>query len=210
VRPGEVAFDIGANFGQHCPLLADLVGPRGRLVAFEPDPVHRAALTRTVTQRGNGSLLPYALGDRSCEESLFVPDDHTMSSLANWTGRETMEVRCELTTLDTLVERGVVPLPDFIKCDVEGAELRVFRGARRTLDRTDAPILLYEANAGASAAFGNRLDDSTRFLATLTSARYAFSWVRPGGRLEPLHGFPSDVALLNLVAVPASKLDRVT
>jgi FkbM family methyltransferase len=210
VRPGEVAFDVGANFGQHCPLLAELVGPTGRLFAFEPDPSRRAALLRTVTQHGNGRLLPYALADHSGRERLFLPDDHAMASLVNWTGKGAAETTCEVTTLDAVVERGEVPAPDFVKCDVEGAELLVFRGGRRTLDRPVAPILLYEANARAAQAFGTRLGDATQFLASLRGARYAFFWVRPGGRLEPLVDFPGGVELLNLVAVPASKLDRVS
>jgi FkbM family methyltransferase len=209
VRPGEVAFDVGANFGQHCPLLAQLVGPRGRLVAFEPNSSSRRALFRTVSQRGNGRLLHYALSDEVGRRPFFLPADRTMASLRNWTGDRAKVITCQLVPLDALVDRGEVPRPDFIKCDVEGAELRVFRGARRTLDRADAPILLYEANGPATAAFGGGLEAATAFLASLPAPRYSIFWVRPGGRLQPLGAFPPGVTLLNLVAVPASKLDRV-
>lgn len=209
VRAGEVVFDVGANFGQHCPLLAELVGPRGCLVAFEPDPSRHAPLSRTVAQRGNGRMLPYTLADETGRRPLFLPEDHAMASLANWTGGEAESITCELMPLDMLVQRGDVPQPDFIKCDVEGGELAVFRGARRTLDRPDAPILLYEANAPAAAAFGQALGAATEFLESLPAPRYSIFWVRPSGQLEALRAFPPGVALLNLVAVPASKLDRV-
>src|SRR5438094_590365 len=44
VRRGEIAFDIGAHFGEHSVLLADLVGPHGRVFAFEPNPERLDAL----------------------------------------------------------------------------------------------------------------------------------------------------------------------
>jgi FkbM family methyltransferase len=53
---------------------------------------------------------------------------------------------CEERRLDDLTTANCIPRPDFIKCDVEGAELKVFQGASKTLDCVDAPIILFEAN----------------------------------------------------------------
>lgn len=212
VRPGEVAFDIGARFGEHSILLAQLVGPRGRLVAFEPDPERVEALDCTVGQLGNGRLLTVALSDSLGRRSLFVPENRSMASLADWTagsGGAVRAIECEETPLDRLVDQGTVPRPDFVKCDVEGAESLVFRGARRMLDRADAPIVMYEANEAASAAFGDSLAASTAFLTSLSRPRYSIYWVRPGGALQPLEAFPSNVSLLNLVAVPAAERHRL-
>jgi FkbM family methyltransferase len=145
LRSGDVAFDIGAHIGLHTVLLAQLVGPAGAVHAFEPNPRRVAALAATLDRLPRAQLHAVALGDRVAEAPLFVPHDESMASLADWTdGRAGgIEVRaCAVRPLDDLVRAGEAPLPYFIKCDVEGAELRVFMGARWVLDRPDAPFIL--------------------------------------------------------------------
>src|SRR4029077_12514759 len=107
------------------------------------------ALAVTMASLSNGTLHLMALGDRSGRMPLFVPEDESMASLADWTDGRVGSVdvtSCEMRPLDDLVSSGEVPRPDFIKCDVEGAEPRVFAGARATLDQVMAPIIMYEAN----------------------------------------------------------------
>lgn len=150
VRPGMTVVDVGANVGWFTLLAARLVGPRGLVVAFEPDPqlfdmladnvelngyehhvqLHRAALAdvhgsapfhAATRHRGNGSLVPALnqLGDASAE---IVTYDVT------------------LTTLDALQ----LPSVDVMKVDAEGAEPRVFRGARDTVGRSPALTAIVE------------------------------------------------------------------
>ena len=103
-----------------------------------------------------------------------------------------------------MIETGVIPPPDFIKCDVEGAELRVFQGARKTLDRLDAPIILFEANACASSAFDLEVSAAKDFLATLEKPSYRFFEIRDGANLANLQALDSNFT--NVLAVPKSKL----
>ena len=213
VRRGEIAFDIGAHFGEHSVLLADLVGPHGRVFAFEPNPERLDALRRTVTQRGNGQVLPFAVADAPGTALLYVPEYHVAASLADWTQNRVGRVQtipCERISLDALIANGAVPQPDFVKCDVEGAELLVFRGAVRMLDRPDAPIVMYEANLPGARAFGFSIAASTEFLAQLRAPGYSFFWIQPQGTLRPVRELQPGVELFNLVAVPASKRERVT
>jgi FkbM family methyltransferase len=213
VRSGEIAFDIGAHLGEHSVLLSRLVGVSGQVFAFEPNPDHLGPLRRTVMQHGNGRVLPLAISDRPGTTVLYIPDFHVTASLADWTNNRVGAIRttrCEQIPLDTLVGNGVVPQPDFIKCDVEGAELLVFRGAVRTLERTDAPIIMYEANLAGARAFGFSISASTEFLARLRAPAYSFFWVQPQGTLVPVRELRSDVGLFNLVAVPELKRDRVS
>jgi FkbM family methyltransferase len=130
VLPGDTALDIGANIGLHSVLLSKLVGAHGQLSTFEPNAELHLALSRTVSNLGNASLYPFALSNRCGEAAFFLPMNHQKASLANWTDEAidgTPRVaRCSLRRLDDLVQDGVVPRPDFIKCDVEGAERLVF------------------------------------------------------------------------------------
>jgi FkbM family methyltransferase len=209
VQPGDVVFDIGANIGLHSILLSQLIGPQGRLHAFEPNPELVPALSCTISNLGNATLHTVALSDKNDESSLFVPPDDSMASLTDWTldtalreDGEPRVVTCQQHRMDDLLKDGVLPAPDFIKCDVEGAELLVFRGGHETLDRTDAPIILFEVNKDASAAFGYGASGAKDFLAGLKSPGYQFFKVQPGGELTPLQEVTH---FMNLLAVPESK-----
>jgi hypothetical protein len=110
---------------------------------------------------------------------------------------------CEQRRLDDLVADGVIPQPDFIKCDVEGAELLVFRGARALLDRTDAPIVLFEVNRHTAEGFGVPTPAAKDFLAGLPHPRYRFFALRSTGELPPIEtALPGG----NVLAVPEAKM----
>lgn len=197
VRPRDVAYDIGANLGLHMALLSRCVGAAGRVYAFEPNPALVRLLRLTAHEAGNCVLHNVALGDVEETAMLFVPDDHSMASLANWTnGRcgRTRQVRCDQVKLDHLIAEGLQP-PDFIKCDVEGAELKVFTGARQTLDRSAAPIVLFEAGENTSKGFGLQPQPPCGPRGASGQARVARAWppVPPLGR-RPRSSAPGSVS----------------
>jgi FkbM family methyltransferase len=212
VRNGDVAFDIGANIGLHSMLLSNLVGPQGSLHAFEPNSELVHALSRTISELGNASLHVVALSDKDDESELFIPSDDSMASLTNWTAATAFvddgpsrTVTCQQRRLDDLINEGKLPQPDFIKCDVEGAELLVFQGGRGTLDRPDAPIVLFEVNKDASLGFGQGVSEAKDFLAGLELPQYEFFRVQSGGKLTRLQEANS---FMNVLAVPRSKIQR--
>ena len=211
VRRGDVVLDVGANRGLHSVVLAELVGEQGAVWCLEPNPALRPCLERTVAATPWMQLLPIALGDRSGEATLFVGGNHEMASLGNWITDRFHEQPASVPTpvrrLDDLVDTGAVPRPDLVKIDVEGAELRAFRGARAVLDHEDAPIVIYEQNVWAAPTVsGAPASAETDFLLSLERAAYRcyFLWdwglvtrVQQG---QLLHG--------NLVAIPAARRDR--
>lgn len=205
VKEGDVIFDIGAHLGFYTLLLSRLVGEQGKVYAFEPNPELLPSLERSIAPLANVELLRVALSDREGEAGLFVPGDASMASLKDWTEGvvgEIHEVKCEMRMLDEMIEAGELPLPDFIKCDVEGAELSVFRGAVKTLNRIDAPILLFELNARAAAAFGSTTTAYFDLLRSLDEAKYSFFEVTPEGTRELAS---TDIEYTNVIAVPVSK-----
>lgn len=210
VKSGDVALDIGAHIGYHTLLLSQLVGSRGRVYAFEPNSQLLPALTRTLKGLENTSLFPLALSERSGTAVLYVPEEPSTASLVDWTHGEAGKVHnrvCEQHRLDDLIEAGLILPPNFIKCDVEGAELLVFQGACKTLNRTDAPILLFEANEKAAREFGLTVASTIEFLASLEKPRYFFIEVQAGGSLVPVNTIASTYA--NILAVPYSKKDAL-
>ncbi|MGB7068893.1 MAG: FkbM family methyltransferase [Pyrinomonadaceae bacterium] len=213
---GEVAFDVGVFLGLYTAFLSKMVGERGVVHSFEPNGELLPSLNRTAKSLKNVWIHPVALSDKPGEATLFVPsDDASMASLLKWTdesGSEIDQVTCKTQRLDDLVHDGKVPLPDFIKCDVEGTELSVFNGAEQTLNRKDAPIIMFEVNPKAMKANGNDADSCFRFLGALENPHYSFFEVLEN-RITPVSGLAclhfNAYGFTNAIAVPDSKLGKL-
>jgi len=149
VRKGDTVVDIGANWGFFTANFARLVGPAGQVHAIEPDPSHRGSLEAMRARHGNVTLYATGLSDHDGEGILHVPvmDGRPVGALASLTvpagrvGIAHQQVRVPLTRLDSLLPRGLRVA--FVKCDVEGHELAVLRGAGALL-RRDHPVILVE------------------------------------------------------------------
>jgi FkbM family methyltransferase len=154
VRPGMTVVDAGANLGYFTLLLADLVGPDGRVLAFEPNPHIARRLRQSVAVNGfagRTAVHDVALGDAEREVGLVVPAGEPKNAHVVPAGEGDVQVHSH--RLDSY---GV--LPDFIKIDVEGAEMAVWQGmtgilaARKpltvvmefVLDRYDDPGLFLD------------------------------------------------------------------
>lgn len=205
VKPGAVVFDIGAHLGIYTLLLSKLVGESGKVFAFEPNPELLPCLRRTLAEKTNVRLFETALSDTNGEIELFVPEDASMASVRDWTNGSAgavHSVKCEMRVLDAMLEAALIERPGFIKCDVEGAELMVFAGARKILDRADAPVVLFELNRKAAQSFGKTTADYFEFFGRLEHAQYSFFEVLPEG-LKDLRSHDVDYA--NIAAIPASR-----
>jgi FkbM family methyltransferase len=144
LRPGMTFYDVGANIGLFTMIAARLVGPRGRVVAFEADPEIAARLGEHV-QRNEfawASVEEKAVWSEA-KKVYFArtdPDtspDRGLGHVASISTKDTIEVGA--ISLDDFVLAH--PAPDFLKCDVEGAEVEVFRGARRLLEEKRPGII---------------------------------------------------------------------
>lgn len=145
---GDVGWDVGANCGQTIPQML----ARFKVVhAFEP--AEECAPWLNGFDEANFSWLPIALSDDDQTiELLALPDKIDTGQLVTagthgmeWDPDNPLAVERKVIsrTVDTLVNRGEVPAPDFLKIDVEGHELKVLYGARKTL-AIKRPDLLIE------------------------------------------------------------------
>jgi FkbM family methyltransferase len=166
LKPGDVFVDVGANEGMISLLAARLVGPQGRVVAFEPNPVPRKIMEGNIRRNRitNVEVRASGLGDIPGELRLFVPDvntgEGTFTELAGVPGTA---ITCPVVIGDDAL-RGLRPRA--IKIDVEGFESRVLAGLRETLAR-DRPIVCIEMNAGHLARDGSSLEAVARLLESL-------------------------------------------
>jgi FkbM family methyltransferase len=212
IRSGDIVFDVGAHLGEHAVLFSDLVGRGGRVYAFEANPERILQLRRTLHALGNATVFPCALSDRVATATLFVPELHACASLSDWTnGRSgpTRRLSCDVRRLDDLVAEERLPPPDFVKCDVEGAELLVFRGASGLLNSERAPVILFERNRKATNAFGIDVRAPSGYLLQLPDPGYELFTIDPGGELSPTAPDAPYEKVSNLLAVPRARRDRV-
>ena len=150
VSPGNWVIDIGANVGHYTAKLSRLVGPAGRVLAFEPVPRTFELLTANARQfpHANVTLMNVAVSDKPATMAMDVPDVQSGAYLARLTEKETgLKILC--LPLDSL------PLPHrvrLVKIDAEGHEPSVLRGMTELL-RRDRPVLIVEASSDESVAY---------------------------------------------------------
>ncbi len=147
LQPGDVALDVGANIGLYTDRFARLVGRRGLVYAFEPNPHYSRGLTRIASVRKNVTFVAAALSDRSGKAGLSVPaaeagPNRSMGSLEECAAAAAVQtIEVPTTTLDAQI--GSISGIRLLKCDVEGHEHEVLLGGLELL-RRERPILLIE------------------------------------------------------------------
>lgn len=139
VTEASIVFDIGAHVGFYTLLASVLVGPRGRVFAFEPSPLNLVYLKEhlRLNKIENVTIFEVAVSDR-CDIALFDTGPDRSTGRLSPTGNH----KVETVTIDELVEKGKLPLPDYIKMDIEGAEAKALAGMRAVLAQSHATIFL--------------------------------------------------------------------
>jgi FkbM family methyltransferase len=220
LRPGMTFVDAGAHVGHYTLLASDLVGAEGRVIAFEPHPLLGPVLRRNAERAGcaNTTVSELALGRASGAADLILhPCDNFGSSSLRADAEDGHRPRApvEVTTLDDYLEHAGGPRVDVIKLDVEGAELDVIDGARRTLAANPDILLVVEFLRENARRFGRDVEDLESglrelgfLLFTLTPAgplRYrgvgelSVNVVAVRRLVTLLRGLPEAVAALTLV-----------
>lgn len=158
LRPGDVVLDVGANIGFLTVLAARLVGPGGRVVAFEPVPVNARLVRRNaaLNRQAQVEVVQAAVGDRSGRATLVLARHAGGAALA---GADRPfdacgELTVDLVDLDGWLAANAARLPGpvrLLKVDVEGAEPAVLRGASGLLTGA-RPLVLLEVDAPEAPA----------------------------------------------------------
>lgn len=137
VKKRMVVVDVGANIGYYTLIAAELVGEKGKVFAFEPEPENYALLVRNIEANGykNAVPVPKAVSNKEGTTRLFLSPDgntgwHRIYDLQD--GWNSIEV--ETVSLDEFFKDQEDRI-DVIKMDVEGAEMAVLQGMSQILKR---------------------------------------------------------------------------
>jgi len=180
VKNGDVVFDIGANQGDFTVLFAGLVGEKGVVHAFEPVPPTYMNLRRRVAQEcplGNVSINNFGLGDSPGSFPINVPaGDFGQASLrthnvGSWAKPDREVFSCDIKTLDSYVEETNLKRLDFVKIDVEGAELLALNGSQKTLQELH-PVIQFEYYSPWTEGFGYKAENIIALVRSLGYARF--------------------------------------
>jgi FkbM family methyltransferase len=140
------AIDIGANRGIYSYWMSKKVGASGKVIAFEPQPeleIHLQELRQSF-HLNNLIIENKALSDHCGNDYLYRTEAGSGGATFNeYKGLE--KVYIEVTSLDEYFKTKEFPQISFIKCDVEGHEQHVFKGADHILKKCK-PILLFECH----------------------------------------------------------------
>ncbi|MFC1630629.1 FkbM family methyltransferase [Pseudomonadota bacterium] len=150
IKPGMVAFDIGGWHGYFAGIMA--AQGAGEIHVFEPLPENQQRIQKLIELNPDKEIILHkcAAGDADDKTSLVVMPDSSMAKLATSKFQSDVasgnKVEVDLFRLDTLERQGLVPAPDIIKMDVEGAELAVLQGAKNILSK-HRPIIFAEIHS---------------------------------------------------------------
>lgn len=197
-----VIVDVGANFGYFAKEFARLHDDSCSVLAFEPLSYNFSILRTVVSALDNVKIHKNALSDVNGTDDLFVPikkQGKIGPALAHFgpeSERNYIKETVECLRLDDYVERTGIEKIDFIKIDVEGAELLVFKGANETLQRFK-PVIYTEV----SRDYTNRVGYAPETL---------FEFLRAFGYTPYLeNSSPFQLSRVNEYTIPGNYLFRL-
>ena len=157
LRPGMTVIDIGAHVGYYSLLAARVVGSTGRVISFEPSPDNFELLINNIRLNGFSKIIhaeKAALGDVTGEVDLYLSSyntgDHRIYSTLSDDdeifndGALRRSVRVAVTGLDEYLGERDIAKVDMVKIDVQGAEIGVLSGMKKTLINNPQLLLFTE------------------------------------------------------------------
>lgn len=182
LRPGMVAVDVGANVGYFTMLMADLVGPQGRVLAFEPNHSMAERIRRSAYLNGMTHIItvhPSALAEKAQVVCFVIPGDEPKNAyIMPYEGGVVPPgaVLVETERLDARPERCDI---EFLKIDAEGAEQQIWAGASglRAYDKLRTIILEFQPG---------RYADAQGFVGDIMSWGFTLNWIHPDRGIQPL------------------------
>src|ERR687885_2194937 len=154
-KQGDIVVDVGAHMGKYTIIASKQVGQNGKVIAIEAHPGNYEMLNRNIELNGltNVTTLNYAVYSKETKIKLFLPGEKSNRTIYNTliSTRATDEekfVEVNADTLDDLLQNNGISHTDinWVKIDVEGAELEVLKGADSIMSNSKNITLLIEVH----------------------------------------------------------------
>jgi len=209
LRPGMTVIDAGAHHGLYTLLASKRVGGDGKVMAIEPSPRERERLEKhlRLNRCSNTELVTCALGEDPEESDLYLMEgdqDWCNSLRPPAVDGPVRRVRVTVRRLDDVLAGSGVSKVDFMKLDVEGAELSVLRGAMKLLEGESRPAILAEVQDARTEAWGYAAREILQFLVRMD---YRWFVIAAKGALLPISCDQASYDA-NLVALPIERTEE--
>jgi FkbM family methyltransferase len=134
-KAGDIIIDGGACFGVFALYAAQFIGEKGRVIAFEPDRHNYDKLLKNIelNSLNNVTVINKGLWSEEGQMEIFEHPGGFASSLFPYDSLVKNDLKCSVTSIDAILGQLSIRKVDFIKMDIEGAELEAIKGAERTL-----------------------------------------------------------------------------
>ena len=144
VKPGMTFIDVGANIGWYSLQASKLVGD-GKVIAFEPSKERFALLQENIKVNNAENVIAVNMALSDKEETGFM-GGRVFDRFTKDKSKYEKAKPIKATTLDSYLEKNQIDRADFVKIDVEGAELLVLKGMPRTIEQNPRIKILIEVH----------------------------------------------------------------
>lgn len=170
LQAGDVFYDIGANVGFFTIIASKLVGNTGKVYAFEPGKGNANSIRHNARLNDFNQIevIEKAVSNTSGEGQLLLAKYSGGHALATADAPPDLagEVTIDLVSIDDLIAQNRITPPNFVKVDVEGAELDVLKGMSETI-KTYQPTIIYEVDDSDRAGYERKYRELADFLESL-------------------------------------------
>ncbi|CAH0166915.1 hypothetical protein SRABI36_04140 [Pedobacter sp. Bi36] len=199
INEGMTVVDVGANIGFHTLYFAALVGPYGKVIAFEPMPDNFESLTKNIKLNQFDQVQPIsnALSNKNEELNIHIsknlknPGAHNLFE----EGEKNATVTCRKG--DDILEELTAARISFIKIDVEGYEYPALQGLEKTIKK-DRPVIFFEYDRNYQLRTTKNPEDLFLFLQNLG---FTFIEIDGYGRTAPFSYTP-EIQGAEIIAIP--------
>lgn len=210
VKPGMVFFDVGAYEGLYAVAASRIMGGTGWVVIFEPSQRERRIIRANVLlNRVSGSIEPFAVSSDNGHGKLFVVTRGrtTMNSLRLPPDQASIrEELVQTVTIDEYCKRHEISHIDWLKVDVEGGEMDLFKGACRVLQNS-RPIIICEVLDWVTGQWGYGAKEIIEHLESYDYEWFDFTNDGQLKRHVPRIEYPE---IRNYLAVPEEKTNWIS
>lgn len=197
-RPGDVVFDVGANFGGLTTVMSRMVGPKGVVCSFEASPRIVDKCQRNIVLSGcsNVQLFHAAVYYKSYSKVPIYLGSHLNDSIYAEQSTGTQGYEVSTIALDDFINHTQL-VPNLVKMDIEGAEFDAIKGMAKTI-ASAKPHLILETQP-----------EDTRCLDFLLEKGYISIDLNTYQTIENAKDYPPGVGIRNNLYIHQERLSEV-
>jgi FkbM family methyltransferase len=209
IKPGFTTFDIGANFGWYTVLLSILCQETGVVHAFEPVPRNFDILKNHSLRNNcrNVVLNNLAIGDKNGQGELYLPDIGSSGSFRLHKYKDSYQtISSSIITMNEYARQKNISKVDFIKADIEGAELDLLKGSSEILATQHNSVWMLEIQKKSTKLFGYEPVEVFELMRHYGFQAYS---IREGGSLSRFLKYDEHLSDYNFVFARESRLSHL-